>query len=106
MNIIGPDSLIFGVDDVDACVAYLTDYGLAPRDVTPAGGRFRSAGRHFGPDPSHGRPEPAAAMGTASTLRKTVYGVADAATLAAIAAGIEQGPRGAYARRRLVGSVR
>ena len=38
MNIIGPDSLVFGVDDVDACSRYFTDYGL-----TPAGdGRFEA----------------------------------------------------------------
>ena len=30
MNIIGPDALVFGVDDVDACTKYLTAYGLEP----------------------------------------------------------------------------
>jgi hypothetical protein len=30
MNIIGPDALIFGVDDVAACTQYLIDYGLKP----------------------------------------------------------------------------
>ena len=30
MNIIGPDALVFGVDDVAACTQYLTDYGLTP----------------------------------------------------------------------------
>ena len=30
MNIIGPDALVFGVDDVAACSRYLTDYGLTP----------------------------------------------------------------------------
>jgi hypothetical protein len=34
MNIIGPDALVFGVDDVAACAQYLTDYGLAPVDVS------------------------------------------------------------------------
>ena len=29
MNIIGPDALVFGVDDVDACGGYLVAYGLA-----------------------------------------------------------------------------
>jgi catechol 2,3-dioxygenase-like lactoylglutathione lyase family enzyme len=90
MNIIGPDSLVFGVDDLAACVQYLTDYGLAPLDVTPAGGRFEALDgtsiviRHKN-DPS--LPPP---MDTASMLRKTVYGVADSATLQAIAAELSK----------------
>lgn len=28
MNIIGPDALVFGVDDLAACRQYLIDYGL------------------------------------------------------------------------------
>jgi catechol 2,3-dioxygenase-like lactoylglutathione lyase family enzyme len=86
MNIIGPDSLVFGVDDVAACVKYLTDYGLAPVGISAAGGRFEaidgtSVAILHKDDPS--LPPP---MGTASMLRKTVYGVADKATLDAIAA--------------------
>ncbi len=86
MNIIGPDSLVFGVDDVAACVQYLTDYGLAPRGITAAGGCFEALDGtaiviRRKDDPS--LPPP---MDTASMLRKTVYGVADAATLAAVAA--------------------
>ena len=90
MNIIGPDSLIFGVDDVSACVRFLTDYGLAPQGITEAGGRFEALDgtsivvRHTS-DAS--LPPP---MGTASMLRKTVYGVADAATLGAIAAELRK----------------
>ena len=42
MKIIGPDALIFGVDDVGACARYLTDYGLRPVDVDAAGGRFEA----------------------------------------------------------------
>jgi hypothetical protein len=38
MNIIGPDNLLFGVDDVGACSRYLIDYGLDPVDVTMRGG--------------------------------------------------------------------
>jgi catechol 2,3-dioxygenase-like lactoylglutathione lyase family enzyme len=84
MNILGPDSLVFGVDDVAACTQYLTDYGLAPVDVTAAGGCFEALDgtciviRHKD-DP--GLPPP---MDTASMLRKTIYGVADAGTLDAI----------------------
>ena len=28
MNIIGPDLLVFGVDDVEACRQFASDYGL------------------------------------------------------------------------------
>jgi catechol 2,3-dioxygenase-like lactoylglutathione lyase family enzyme len=90
MKIIGPDSLIFGVDDVSACVQYLTDYGLAPLDITADGGRFEALDgtsiviRHKS-DP--GLPPP---MDTASMLRKTLYGVADAATLSAIASELRK----------------
>jgi catechol 2,3-dioxygenase-like lactoylglutathione lyase family enzyme len=90
MNIIGPDSLVFGVDDVAACTQYLTDYGLAPVGMSAAGGRFEALDgtciliRHRN-DPS--LPPP---MDTASMLRKTVYGAADQATLDSIAAELSK----------------
>lgn len=82
MNIIGPDSLVFGVDDVDACTRYFTDYGL-----TPAGdGRFEALdGTSVVIRPKDDASLPAA-LETGSMLRKTIYGVADKATLTAIAA--------------------
>ncbi len=82
MNIIGPDALVFGVDDLAACGQYLVDYGLS--DV--GNGRYEALDgtavviRHQ--DDSTLPP----GLGTASLLRETVYGVADAATLDAIAA--------------------
>lgn len=83
MHIFGPDALVFGVDDVTACAQFLTDYGLHPRDA----GRFEALDGTYvmilaRDDPSL----PPPFLGTASMLRKTVYGVADAATLNAIAA--------------------
>lgn len=86
MNIIGPDALVFGVDDLPACRQYLIDYGL--KEV--GGGRFEALDgtavvlreRH---DP--GLPP---AMDTASQLRETVYGVADVATLDAIEAELKR----------------
>jgi catechol 2,3-dioxygenase-like lactoylglutathione lyase family enzyme len=81
MNIIGPDALVFGVDDVAACTQYLTDYGLAPA----GNGRFEALDGTaiviaHKDDASLPR-----AMGTASMLRKTIYGVADEQALGAIA---------------------
>lgn len=81
MNIIGPDALVFGVDDLQACRQYLVDYGLADA----GDGRFEAVDgtaiilRHK--DDADLPP----GLGTASMLRKTIYGVADAATLRAIA---------------------
>jgi len=81
MNIIGPDALVFGVDDVPGCIQYLTDYGLNPANVSAAGGRFEALdGSNIvirNKDDSSLPP----AMGTASMLRKTIYGVADASVL-------------------------
>jgi hypothetical protein len=86
MNIIGPDALVFGVDDLAACRQYLIDYGLTDAghdryealDGTAVVLRAKD-------DPS--LPPP---MGTASMLRETVYGVADSATLDAIEAELRR----------------
>ncbi|QRO01761.1 VOC family protein [Archangium violaceum] len=86
MNIIGPDALVFGVDDVAACGQYLLDYGLRGVDVNEQGGRFEALdGTHI-VIKHHADPSLPPAMGTASQLRETVYGVADSATLDLIAA--------------------
>ncbi len=90
MKIIGPDALIFGVDDVAACAQYLIDYGLKPVDVTAAGGRFEALDgtgivlRHRGDSSLP------AALPTGSMLRKTVYGVADGAALDAVVAELRK----------------
>ncbi|WP_085316731.1 VOC family protein [Derxia lacustris] len=86
LQILGPDELVFGVDDVAACAQYLTDYGLAPVGVTAAGGRFEALDGTaivVRCRDAAGLPAP---LETGSSLRKTVYGVADQATLDAIGA--------------------
>ncbi|MGM9490328.1 VOC family protein [Ideonella sp. YS5] len=81
MNIIGPDALVFGVDDVAACSQYLTDYGL-----TAVGqGRFEALDGTAIVIAHKDDPALPPGLGTSSMLRKTVYGVGDAATLQAIA---------------------
>lgn len=82
MNIIGLDALVFGVDDVAACQKYLIDYGL--RDVGQ--GRFEALDGTAVVIRSKDDASLPSGLGTASMLRETVYGVADAATLEAIAA--------------------
>ena len=86
MNIIGPDELVFGVDDVAACTQYLTDYGLKPVGLGTAGGRFEaldgtSISILHKDDAS--LPPP---LETGNMLRKTVYGVKDQETLESIVA--------------------
>jgi hypothetical protein len=86
MNIIGLETLVFGVDDIAACRQYLADYGL--KDVGDS--RFEALdgtsivirGKD---DPSLPR-----GLGTASMLRETVYGVADAASLDKIEAELRR----------------
>lgn len=81
MNILGPDTLYFGVDDVALCERFLKDYGLEP----VGDGRFEALDgtgvviKHRD-DPSL----PAWTLPTANMLRKTMYGVKDAATLESI----------------------
>lgn len=82
MNILGPDELIFGITDLAAGEQFLTDYGLLPQGQ----GRFEALDGtavvvKAADDPSL----PTKTLDTANMLRKTVYGVADAETLRAIA---------------------
>jgi len=90
MKIIGPDALAFGVDDVAACAQYLSDYGLEPIGVTASGGRFEALDGTAIIIAHKDDAGLAPSMGTASMLRKTVYGVADVATLKAIAAELSR----------------
>lgn len=86
MNIIGLDTLVFGVDDVAACRQYLTDYGL--RDV--GNGRFEALDGTSIIVRAQGDPSLPVGLGTASMLRETVHGVADTATLDTIEAELRR----------------
>jgi len=86
MNIIGPDALVFGVDDLAACSQYLIDYGL--RDV--GAGRFEALDGTaivLRPQDDASLPPP---LGTSSMLRKTTYGVADTSTMEEIAQELQR----------------
>ncbi|KRB93530.1 VOC family protein [Noviherbaspirillum sp. Root189] len=86
MRIIGPDALVFGVDDVAACMQFLTDYGLEPVGITEKGGRFEALDGTSVVIAHKDDPALPPGLGTASMLRKTIYGVVDAAAVEAIAA--------------------
>lgn len=81
MNITGLDALVFGVDDLAACGQYLRDYGL--HDA--GDGRFEAADGTAVQILQRDDPRLPAPLPTKTMLRKTVYRVADAASLAAIA---------------------
>ena len=81
MNIMGLQYLVFGVDDVDACRQYMVDYGLNP---VGDGSRLEALDGTAVVILSKNEPGLPQAMGTASTLRETVYAVADEQALHAI----------------------
>ena len=86
MNIIGLDALVFGVDDLPGCGQYLRDYGL--RDA--GNGRFEALDGTAVVIRAKDDPSLPAGLGTASLLRETVYGVADASTLDSIEAELRR----------------
>jgi catechol 2,3-dioxygenase-like lactoylglutathione lyase family enzyme len=93
MNIIGPDYLVFGVDDLPGAIDYLTAFGLKPVDVTEKGGLFEALDgtgviiRHKS-DPSL-----PASLPTSNMLRQQVYGVESVADLEAIEAELSKDRR-------------
>ncbi|PHR25370.1 MAG: glyoxalase [Hoeflea sp.] len=85
MNIIGPDYLVFGVDDIAACTEFLTAFGLEPVNLTENGGLFAALDgtgiivRH------KNDPDLPAALPNGAMLRQQVYGVRTDADIVAIA---------------------
>ena len=89
MRIIGPDELVFGVDDLAACGSFLADYGLkevvgheSPLYEALDGTGFRL---HRRDNPS--LPPP---LSTGAMLRQTIWGVEDQETLDAIEAELSR----------------
>lgn len=90
MNIIGPDEVVFGVEDLEASLKFATDFGLTPVGVTSEGGLLealdgtamrilRSTDASL---PAPNAPSP--------NIRETIYGVADAATIQAVGAELSK----------------
>lgn len=80
MNIIGPDLLIFGVDDMEACKQFALDYGLTQASEHRFVAVDGTGIEIYSKDDSS-LPAP---LETGSSIRKTIYGVADTATVDAI----------------------
>lgn len=85
MNIIGPDALVFGTDDLAATAQYLIDYGLTPVNAGPQGGRYETLDGTAIIIAHKDDPALPPALPNGTALRKTIYGVADAATIETIA---------------------
>jgi catechol 2,3-dioxygenase-like lactoylglutathione lyase family enzyme len=86
MQIFGPDTLVFGVDDVAACNQCLKDYGLVEVEASATHGVFEaldgtSVGLRHDSDPAL-----PPAIGKSPNIREVIYGVKDAEALAHIKA--------------------
>lgn len=86
MRIIGPDELVFGVDNSEACEAFLTDFGLSDA----GDGRFEALDKTALTVRSVDDPSLPAPMKTASLLRLTIWGVEDQDNLDAIEAELSK----------------
>ncbi len=86
MRIIGPDELVFGVDNVEDCRTFLTDYGLSDA----GDGRFEALDKTALTVRSVDDPELPAPLKTGSLLRLTIWGVEDQASLDAIEAELSK----------------
>ena len=84
MNIIGPDYLVFGVDDVPACQQMLKDYGAIVKDESASGGTYVAMDGTGVILKHKDDPSLPPAVAPAPNARETIYGVADPETLEAI----------------------
>ncbi|HEY4214787.1 MAG TPA: VOC family protein [Steroidobacteraceae bacterium] len=81
MKILGPDELVFGVEDLEACARYLADYGLTADSSRTTYEALDGTGIVLR---SVSDPGLQPATSAKSRLRETVYGVADEPSLEAI----------------------
>jgi catechol 2,3-dioxygenase-like lactoylglutathione lyase family enzyme len=90
MKIIGLETLLFGVDNVQACAEYLKDYGLIEVRGDEQGGRYEALDGTAVELAHSSDVSLPAVMPNGCLLRKTVMGVYDQAALAAIAAELSR----------------
>jgi catechol 2,3-dioxygenase-like lactoylglutathione lyase family enzyme len=86
MRIIGPDELVFGVDNIEACESFLADYGL----IGDGDGRFAALDNTAITVRNKQDPSLPSPLKTASMLRQTIWGVEDQATLDQIEAELSR----------------
>ena len=90
MRIIGPDEIVFGVDDLEASRQFLLDYGLELADWDARGGRFTARDNTAVVIRHRGDETLPKMLASGATLRQTVYGVEDTATLDEIEAEMKK----------------
>jgi catechol 2,3-dioxygenase-like lactoylglutathione lyase family enzyme len=102
INIIGPDTLVFAVGEPDAAARFLTDYGLIARSAAGSARRFEAADGTGIELVAEADPAFPNTLATSNRLRRTIYGVADAASLDAI---VEELSKDRSPKRHADGSV-
>lgn len=85
MNIIGPDALVFAVEDMEAAARYMSDFGLKAAGRTRHGELFETLDGTGVIICEASDPSLPPALSPTNKLRKIVYGVADEQSLAQIA---------------------
>ncbi|MEN8832311.1 VOC family protein [Pacificibacter sp.] len=86
MQIIGPDELVFGVDNVEACREFLLSFGLTETET----GLFEALDKTGLRICAEDDPSLPAPLPTSTKLRQTVWGVADQVTLDQIEAELSK----------------
>ncbi|RWU18309.1 glyoxalase [Pseudomonas alkylphenolica] len=86
MNIIGPDAVVFGVDDIDVAARYMTDFGLKPAGQVRDGLLFETLDGTGVIICQANDPASPAPLSPTNKARKIIYGVADQQSLDEIAA--------------------
>jgi len=90
MRIIGPDSVVFGVPNINECHQYLLDYGLTLVDGDGPGGVYESldgTSVTLYADTDDRLPPP---LPTLNTLRQVIWGCEDQAAVDEVAAELEK----------------
>ncbi|WP_321337250.1 VOC family protein [Breoghania sp.] len=85
MRIIGPDEMVFGVQNMDASRQFLTDYGLTEVDLGDGAFRFEALDGTAMTLRQSDDPALPPALPTATQLRQTVWGCTDQAAVDEIA---------------------
>ncbi len=93
MRIIGPDYLVFGVDDLEGSKTYLEEFGLTPVQLDATGWLFETLDGTGVIIRPKGDPKLPAPLETKNMLRQQIYGVEDAAALDAIEAEMSKDRR-------------
>jgi catechol 2,3-dioxygenase-like lactoylglutathione lyase family enzyme len=90
VRILGPDYLIFGVEDLDACIKCVDDYGLQKVETSATGATYEALDGTGVIIRKASDSSLAPASAPSPNLRETLYGVADKATFDAVGAELSK----------------